>query len=552
MGKIRGKTNEKWRGYYGKKDSLLENHWWKDAIEKNGLIFTAPYTDFATGQQVVSIAEPATLNGEQVVVLADITLDNLVQMIKSMSIDENSSAFLLAGDGSVIIHENEAYLPTEEGNTILSDELKVDVQSDGLQKYTNYDGNSVICCMSNIEATGWKLGVTANCGVITTEVIKGFVVPMIISIILLVLSIVLVSFVLKKQLRPMMHMKQFIRTRIVGEENIKKQKTETDEIAYLLNELEESFIGLIQQTREESGSIKEKMTNTTQKVGTMNRNIMEISATMQETGANVDTQTESISAIDASCKDVEAEVERLSGASHEMEKKAKEIVEHVKVIVPEFLRDKQNAVDMTEVSREKLNEAIKGVEVIQEITTVSEAISDIASQTNLLALNASIEAARAGEAGKGFAVVADEINALSMTTAEQINKVNALTSAVQENVEKLSNESNGMLDFIENVVLKDYDKLGNLANNYKKDAEYYASVSTEFGQSADQLTGSISDITEVINTIHVSQVELNRAMQTVNDNLQAITSASEEVASESENVLDSIDSLQSTMEGFQV
>lgn len=34
-----------------------ERDWWKQAIAENGLIFTAPYTDYATGQMIVSIAE---------------------------------------------------------------------------------------------------------------------------------------------------------------------------------------------------------------------------------------------------------------------------------------------------------------------------------------------------------------------------------------------------------------------------------------------------------------------------------------------------------------
>ena len=45
--------------------------WWKQAISEDGLIYTEPYTDFATGQMVVSIAEPLTIGGEQAVLLAE-------------------------------------------------------------------------------------------------------------------------------------------------------------------------------------------------------------------------------------------------------------------------------------------------------------------------------------------------------------------------------------------------------------------------------------------------------------------------------------------------
>jgi len=62
------------------------------------------------------------------------------------------------------------------------------------------------------------------------------------------------------------------------------------------------------------------------------------------------------------------------------------------------IKSQQKTLVVLGETKEKLKEAIKNADVVDQINVLSQTILQIASQTNLLALNAAIESAKAGEA----------------------------------------------------------------------------------------------------------------------------------------------------------
>lgn len=524
--------------------------WWKQAIAKNGLIYTAPYKDFASGNMIVTVAEPLKIQGEQAVFLADITLETLTNQVKKVSADENLQGFLLDADGAVVSHENEDFLPKEEGNTILSDALNTDVCN--VSELRDYDGRMKFVSTASVDATGWTFGVTEDKAVITKQIARNVIIVIALGLVMLIVVTVMTAVSVRKSLAPMETMKKFVKEKVIGTQICHKQKNEIEEIRYLIQEMEDKFIGVIRQTKAESDNIHERMQGTNNKVVSINENIMEIGAAMEETGANIDSQTANITMINEACGSAAQSIIHLADEAQEMAANAKEVACRVESMAKELLEDKESATQVAAESKERMQKAMQGAEVIREIANVSSAIQEIASQTNLLALNASIEAARAGEAGKGFAVVAEEIKKLSEDTGEEISKVNDLTAKVFESVKALSRESNAVLEFINGTVMSDYNKLETLVTEYQKDTGYYNQASESIGASAESVRDSVDSINEMIDSISMAQKELSDAATSVNENLQKITYSSENMSQETKEVLESVNSLQETMQSFQV
>ncbi len=524
--------------------------WWQQALAKNGLIYTAPYQDFASGQMIVSIAEPLTIEGQQAVMLADITIDTLTGQVTGVGSGQDIQGFLLDAEGSVISHKNAAYLPQKTGSTVLRDVLGVDIEH--VTEITDYDGTEKFIGTSKVNATGWIFGIVESKSVVTDQIAQSIAATIQAGLITLCIVLALMFFSVRRSLKPVESMKQFIKAKIIGLENCKEYRSETREISYLIEEMKNGFVTVISQTREESYNIYSRMKDTSRKVRFISSNITDISAAMEETSANVGVQAGSIRDIDGTCRDAAETIDSLAQKAGEMAVRSKEVMERVDVIVPALVQGKNNAVAVAGDSRERLKEAIEGAKVINKIAAVSTSIQDIASQTNLLALNASVEAARAGSAGKGFSVIAQEIKKLSEDTTQNINMVNSLVQTVLRSVQTLTEESDRVLVFLDGTVMEDYNKLESLAKNYRNDAAYYAEISADIGASAEEISSSIWNINHTFDSISQAQNELVDAVRHVSGNLQQITASSENVSEETKCVLESIGSLQKIISRFHV
>lgn len=141
-----------------------------------------------------------------------------------------------------------------------------------------------------------------------------------------------------------------------------------------------------------------------------------------------------------------------------------------------------------------------------EIGSIVQVITGIASQTNLLALNAAIEAARAGDAGKGFAVVASEIRELSDRTTQAsssiANKISDIQRETEEaicqmeqNLSKVNTELSS-IEESKDKLGKIFDKMMRTSQDAKDVLEIYVIMQSLFGL----IDAAIKQIEDVIDS----------------------------------------------------
>ncbi|UPW18428.1 methyl-accepting chemotaxis protein [Agarivorans sp. TSD2052] len=482
--------------------------WYINALAAPNKVFMDnPTVAAATGANVVSLGKALTLNGQQVVLGADVEITDILNSLEQVILPGDGYMFIANKQGNVFVHPDANLLNQSISRLGLNfNDVKKAASS---AKYMSIviDGEAFVIFARDIAGTGLVTVSVVNYDSLVAPLFDAVIGQVIVTLLVVVVCVILFNLLCNVLFRPLGKVSDALAEFAQGNGDLTQRieidnQDEVGDLAANFNTFVESLQQLISHIQVQSGKLAQQ---SEVGINRANQSVSEIEGQQQEIAMVATAVTEMASAT----QEIASHADRTAQAAQDSTvstNSGHELVMNSKASINSLANEVTEAGSViAELSQHAL-----------EINTVLATIQGIAEQTNLLALNAAIEAARAGEQGRGFAVVADEVRVLSQRTHTSTVEIKTTIDTLQKTTERAV-ALMGSSSKLASGSVEDADKATSALEEITNAVTLISDMATQIATAAQEQTHVTSEITQ--NVVSIKDVS-DQLTLGVNDGLE--------------------------------